>query len=108
MNRTMTLIEVRKSILVCDDNQDVLDFLEQFLNEAGYEVRTTHGYVEINLRMKQGAVAALATSLPKLPRYKFPSGDLLSWLESLGRARVMRSPIRATQIKTRSSTRSSA
>jgi len=42
----MTLIEVRKSILVCDDNQDVLDFLEQFLKDAGYEVRTTHGYVE--------------------------------------------------------------
>jgi site-specific recombinase XerD len=72
------------------------------------QLATTHGYVEINLRMKQAAVAALATSLPKLPRYKFPSGDLLTWLENLGRHRVMRSPSRATTIKTRSFTASSA
>jgi integrase/recombinase XerD len=72
------------------------------------QLATTHGYVEINLRMKQAAVAALATSLPKQPRYTFPSGDLLTWLESLGRHRVMRSPIRATPTKTRSSTVNSA
>lgn len=65
------------------------------------QLATTHGYVEINLRMKQAAVAALAPSLPKMPRYRFPSGDLLTWLDSLGRHNVMRSPRRTTPTKTR-------
>jgi site-specific recombinase XerD len=66
------------------------------------QLATTHGYVEVNLRMKRAAVATLATSLPKMPRYRFPSGDLLSWLESLGSAGVMRSPHRPTSTKRRS------
>jgi integrase/recombinase XerD len=65
------------------------------------QLATTHGYVEINLRMKQTAISALATSLPKMPRSKFPSGDLLTWLENLGRARVMRSESRTTPASTR-------
>lgn len=72
------------------------------------QLATTHGYVEINLRMKQKAVAALATTLPKMPRYKFPSGDLLTWLDGLGRQTVMRSPIRATLPKSKPSRRNSA
>lgn len=64
------------------------------------QLATTHGYVEINLRMKQAAVATMAASLPKMPRYRFPSGDLLTWLEDLGRTSVMRSRSRTTRTKT--------
>ena len=48
------------------------------------QLSTTHGYVEVNLRMKQEAVAAAAT-LPELTQGEFPQGDLLTWLDSLGR-----------------------
>lgn len=48
------------------------------------DLSTTHGYVEIDLRMKQAAVAASAT-LPDLHHGAFPTGDLLTWLASLGR-----------------------
>jgi len=48
------------------------------------DLSTTHGYVEIDLRMKQAAVAASAT-LPDLHCGAFPTGDLLTWLASLGR-----------------------
>ncbi len=48
------------------------------------QLNTTHGYVEINLRMKQKALAAIAP-LPELVEGGFPEGELLSWLEALGR-----------------------
>lgn len=48
------------------------------------QLSTTHGYVEINLRMKQEAVAA-AAALPELAQGEFPQGDLLTWLSALGR-----------------------
>jgi integrase/recombinase XerD len=48
------------------------------------QLATTHGYVEVNLRMKQAAVAAAAT-LPELTQGEFPQGDLLTWLDALGR-----------------------
>jgi integrase/recombinase XerD len=48
------------------------------------QLNTTHGYVEINLRMKQKALAAM-TPLPELAEGSFPEGDLLTWLEGLGR-----------------------
>ena len=48
------------------------------------QLDTTHGYVEINLRMKQKALA-LAAALPELTRGHFPQGDLLTWLTDLGR-----------------------
>jgi integrase/recombinase XerD len=48
------------------------------------QLSTTHGYVEVNLRMKQGAVAATAT-LPQMTQGEFPQGDLLTWLDALGR-----------------------
>ena len=48
------------------------------------QISTTHGYIEVNLRMKQEAVAATAT-LPELTQGEFPQGDLLSWLDALGR-----------------------
>lgn len=48
------------------------------------QLSTTHGYVEVNLRMKQEAVAAAAT-LPELAQGEFPQGDLLTWLDTLGR-----------------------
>lgn len=48
------------------------------------QLTTTHGYVEINLRMKQKAVAA-ADTLPELSQGTFPKDDLLTWLSALGR-----------------------
>jgi len=71
------------------------------------QLSTTHGYVVINLRMKQAAVATMAASLPRMPRYRFPSGDLLTWLEELGRAGVMCSRPRTPRTKTRTHAASS-
>ena len=51
------------------------------------QLATTHAYVEIDLRMKQKAVAATAASLPELAQGHFPDGDLLTWLAGLGRSR---------------------
>ena len=48
------------------------------------QLATTHAYVEINLRMKQRALAA-ANTLPELSQGTFPQDDLLAWLNSLGR-----------------------
>lgn len=50
------------------------------------QLDTTYGYVDIDLRMKQKAIAATAV-LPELTKGKFPEGDLLSWLASLGGSR---------------------
>lgn len=72
------------------------------------QLATTHGYVEINLRMKRAAVSSLTTSLPKMPRARFPSGDLLTWLESLGRGSVMRSSRGRIPTTTRTSGANSA
>lgn len=47
------------------------------------QLSTTHGYVEIDLRMKQAALAA--TVPPDLPDAVFPPDDLITWLERLGR-----------------------
>jgi integrase/recombinase XerD len=41
------------------------------------QLNTTHGYVEINLRMKQKALAAI-TSLPELAGGSFPEDDVLT------------------------------
>jgi site-specific recombinase XerD len=50
---------------------------------------TTHGYVTIDLRMKNEAVAA-STVLPELREGTFPSPNVISWLERLGqRARYV-------------------
>jgi site-specific recombinase XerD len=49
------------------------------------QLATTHGYVEIDLRMKQKALAA-TTALPELTQGQFPEGDLLTWLAALGRS----------------------
>jgi len=49
------------------------------------DLSTTHSYVEIDLRMKQAAVAATA-SLPVLQGGTFPTKGLLTWLTSLGRS----------------------
>ena len=50
------------------------------------QLSTTHGYVEINLRMKQKALAA-SNTLPELRRGKSPQDNLLAWLEKLGKSR---------------------
>jgi len=48
------------------------------------QLSTTHGYVEIDLRMKQAAVAS-TTGLPEMRRGRYPSPDLVTWLEAIGR-----------------------
>jgi len=64
------------------------------------QLSTTHGYVEIDLRMKQAAVA-LAATLPELNRGSFPTGDLLTWLAGLGRSAIMRRPRSETSTRFR-------
>ena len=51
------------------------------------QLDTTYGYTDINLRMKQKAIAATGAALPELTQGKFPEGDLLTWLDGLGRSR---------------------
>ncbi len=66
------------------------------------QLTTTHAYVEIDLRMKQKAVAATAASLPELAQGQFPEGDLLTWLAGLGRSRryvESPPPMSATRLK---------
>ncbi len=66
------------------------------------QLTTTHAYVEIDLRMKQKAVAATAASLPELAQGQFPKGDLLTWLAGLGRSRryvESPPPMSATRLK---------
>ncbi len=48
------------------------------------QLDTTHGYVEIDLRMKQQVVAE-TSAFPELTQGNFPEGDLLTWLAGLGR-----------------------
>ena len=55
------------------------------------DLSTTHGYVQIDLRMKQAAVAA-ATALPELRKGVFPSNDLLTWLAKIGRTNYAQHP----------------
>ena len=54
------------------------------------DLSTTHAYVEIDLRMKQAAVAAAA--LPAIHGGRFPSKGLLSWLTNLGRTNYAQHP----------------
>jgi integrase/recombinase XerD len=57
------------------------------------QLATAHGYVEIDLRMKQKALAA-TTALPELTQGHVPEDDILTWLDGLGRSRryVQRPP----------------
>lgn len=48
------------------------------------QLNTTHGYIEIDLRMKQEALAALAMPAD-LPAGTYPDNGLITWLETLGR-----------------------
>ena len=43
-----------------------------------------HGYVQIDLRMKQQALAQVDAP-PELAHGKFPSDELIAWLEGIGR-----------------------
>jgi site-specific recombinase XerD len=49
------------------------------------QLATTHGYVEIDLRMKQKAIAETSALPVELSGGKRPEGKLLAWLESLGK-----------------------
>lgn len=56
------------------------------------QLNTTHGYVEINLRMKQQALATMSMP-PDLPTGTYPDSKLICWLENLGRpSRYVHSP----------------
>ena len=46
------------------------------------QTATTHGYVEINLRMKQ-AVIANEAGLPQISNGDYPSPDIVDWLDQL-------------------------
>lgn len=46
------------------------------------QLNTTHGYVEIDLRMKASAIASAAPPVG-LRRRKYPAPDLVTWLEAL-------------------------
>ncbi len=48
------------------------------------QLATTHGYIEIDLRMKQKAIAASAV-LPEMQEGHYPEGQLLAWLAALGK-----------------------
>ena len=48
------------------------------------QLATTNGYVEIDLRAKQAAIAN-ETALPEACRGEYPSPDLIDWLERIGR-----------------------
>jgi len=48
------------------------------------QLATTHGYIEIDLRMKQKAIAATAV-IPEMARGEYPEGQLLAWLAALGK-----------------------
>ena len=57
------------------------------------QLATTHGYVEIDLRMKQKAIAATSALPVELSGGKLPEGKLLVWLASLGKSqRYVQSP----------------
>lgn len=48
------------------------------------QLTTTHGYVEIDLRMKQAATDP-SVHLPQLGTPSYPEPDVIDWLEKLGR-----------------------
>ncbi|GAG87620.1 unnamed protein product, partial [marine sediment metagenome] len=48
------------------------------------QLTTTHGYIEIDLRMKQKAIAATA-AIPEMAQGQYPEGQLLAWLAALGK-----------------------
>ncbi|MCP5040257.1 MAG: site-specific integrase [bacterium] len=68
------------------------------------QLATTHAYVEINLRMKQKAIAA-ADTLPELSQGTYPQDDLIAWLAKLGRSNsyVQKPPSMAASLFSRGS-----
>lgn len=48
------------------------------------QLTTTHGYVEIDLRTKQAAIANQA-ALPEICEGEYPSSELVDWLNRIGR-----------------------
>ena len=56
------------------------------------QLATTHGYIEIDLRMKQKAIATTA-AIPEMAQGEYPEGQLLAWLATLGKPpRYVHSP----------------
>ncbi len=49
------------------------------------DLSTTHAYVQIDLRMKQRALAEL-NAPPELTQGEFPSEEIITWLERIGRS----------------------
>ncbi len=48
------------------------------------QLSTTHAYIEIDLRMKQAAIAT-ASALPQISDAQYPAPDIVDWLEQLAR-----------------------
>lgn len=50
------------------------------------DLTTTNGYVQIDMRMKQAAIAATSTGfLPDRPVAKYPRPSVVAWLDALGK-----------------------
>lgn len=66
------------------------------------DLSTTHAYVQIDLRMKQQALAQLSGP-PELTHGEFPSDALIDWLERIGRPSgyVQHTPLQPHRIGTR-------
>lgn len=45
-------VATQKPIIICDDNQDILDFLEMLLKQAGYEVVKAHDLKDVCFYME--------------------------------------------------------
>jgi site-specific recombinase XerD len=54
------------------------------------QLKTTHGYVQVSLRMKRAALAGEAAP-PELSGGTYPTDSLIDWLEAIGRRSIMRS-----------------
>lgn len=50
------------------------------------DVSTTHGYVEVDLRMKEAAIAATAPAISPRRRSRYPSAKVIERLEAIGRS----------------------
>lgn len=60
-----------------------LNVIAAWLGHAS--LATTHGYVEIDLRMKEAAVTKATSFLPRRRAARYPKPSLVAWLDNLGR-----------------------
>jgi FixJ family two-component response regulator len=70
-----------KTVLLCDDDQSILDAVSEILFEAGYDVFTSHNHVEFLARMQEcnPSVVILDVRMPERDGFWVAEG-----LQSLG------------------------